>query len=163
MKRVLIVILVVLNIAAPTHAQRRARPSSPSPDISTQLSALGILPDEIRSILLIYSGRNLAKSEVEKLETDIRKTPEDIDKRLKVIGYYDWSGRSSLDHLRLRAHVLWMVENHPEHPAVAEASLRDLHDDPEGTAQMTALWYKNAATCDTVAGRANPRMGKAVT
>jgi tetratricopeptide (TPR) repeat protein len=132
-------------------AQRRTRPSSPSPDISTQLSALGILPNEIRSILLIYSGRNLAKSEVDRLEADIRKTPEDIDRRLKLIGYYDWNGRSSLDHLRLRTHVLWMVENHPEHPAVAEPSLRDLRDDPEGTAQMTELWYKNAATCDTSA------------
>ena len=65
---------------------------------------------------------------------------EDIDKRLKLIGYYDWNGRSSLDRLRLRAHVLWMVENHPEHPAVAEPSLRDLRDDVEGTAQITALW-----------------------
>src|SRR5262245_59905545 len=135
-------------MTTPTDAQRRARPSLPSPDISSQLSALGILPDEVRSILLIYSGRNLAKSEVERLETDIRKTPEEIDKRLKLIGYYDWNGRSSLDHLRLRAHVLWMVENHPEHPAVAEPSLRDLRDDPEGTTQMTALWYKNAARCD---------------
>ena len=109
---------------------------------------MGILPNEVRSILLIYSGRNLAKTEVDKLEADIRKTPEDIDKRLKLIGYYDWNGRSSLEHLRLRVHVLWMVENHPEHPAVAEPSLRDLRDDPEGTKQITDLWYKNAASCD---------------
>jgi hypothetical protein len=106
------------------------------------------LPTEIHAILLIYSGRNLAKRDVEKLEADIIKAPDDIERRLKLIGYYDWNGRSSLDHLRLRAHVLWMVENHPEHPAVAEPSLRDLRDDPEGTAQITALWYKNVVTCD---------------
>ncbi len=107
-----------------------------------------MLPDEIRSILLIYAGRNLGKPEVDKLEADIRKSPEDIDTRLKLIGYYDWNGRTALEHLRLRAHVLWMVENHPEHPALGEPSLRDLRDDPEGTAQLTDLWYKNAATCD---------------
>src|SRR5438477_886502 len=149
MRRFLVVVVTVFSLGGPVDAQRRPRPSSPSPDISTQLSALGILPNEIRSILLIYSGRNLGKTDVDKLEADIRKTPEDIDKRLKLIGYYDSNGRSSLDHLRLRTHVLWMVQNHPEHPAVAEPSLRDLRDDPEGTAQMTALWYKNAATCDT--------------
>jgi len=148
MRRFLVVVLSLFSFVTPIYAQRRPRVASPSPDVSTQLSALGILPDDVRSILLIYSGRNLAKSEVDKLEADIRKTPEDIDKRLKLIGYYDWNGRSSLDRLRLRAHVLWMVENHPEHPAVAEPSLRDLRDDPEGTAQMTELWYKNAATCD---------------
>ena len=151
MKSLLIVVVSLFSFVAPLQAQRRPRVSPSSPDISTQLSALGLLPNEVRSILLIYSGRNLGKSEVDKLETDIRNTPEDIDKRLKLIGYYDWNGRSSLDHLRLRTHVLWMVENHPEHPAVAEPSLRDLRDDPEGTAQMTALWYKNAAMCDTTA------------
>jgi len=147
--RRLLTLLVGLSIALPLSSQRRPRSSSSSPDISVQLSTLGILPNDVRSILLIYSGRNLAKSEVDKLEADIRKAPEDIDKRLKLIGYYDWNGRSSLDHLRLRTHVLWMVENHPEHPAVGEPSLRDLRDDPEGTTQMTELWYKNAASCDT--------------
>jgi hypothetical protein len=147
--RFLILLVGILILAVPLSGQRRPRSSLPPPDISRELSALGILPNEVRSILLIYSGRNIAKSEVDKLEADIRKTPDDIDKRLKLIGFYDWNGRSSLEHLRLRAHVLWMVENHPEHPALAEPSLRDLRDDPEGTTLMTALWYKNAASCDT--------------
>jgi tetratricopeptide (TPR) repeat protein len=43
----------------------------------------------------------------------------------------------------LRTHVLWMVENHPEHASTAEPSLRDLPDDPDGTAQILALWRKN--------------------
>jgi len=36
-----------------------------------------------------------------------------------------------------------MVENHPEHASTAEPSLRDLPDDPDGTAQILALWRKN--------------------
>ena len=44
---------------------------------------------------------------------------------------------------RLRAHVLWMVENHPEHASTAEPSLRDLPDDPEGNVQILELWNKH--------------------
>jgi tetratricopeptide (TPR) repeat protein len=128
-----------------SYPQRRLRWS---PDVSTALTALGILPDEIRSVLLLYSARNLSKSDANKLEVAVQKTPENIDDRLKLIGYYDWNGHTSLDRLRLRAHVLWMIENHPEHPAVAEPSLRDLRDDPEGNVQILALWEKNVPSCN---------------
>src|SRR4051812_23209478 len=115
-QRVLVVALVISLSAAPTYSQRRSRPSPP-PDISSGFSALGILPEEIRSILLIFAGRNLSKADAEKLEVEVRKKPDNVDNRLKLIGYYDRNGRTSLDHLHLREHVLWMVENHPEHPA----------------------------------------------
>jgi hypothetical protein len=36
-----------------------------------------------------------------------------------------------------------MVENHPEHPATSEPSLRDLPDDVEANAQIMALWRKS--------------------
>jgi tetratricopeptide (TPR) repeat protein len=36
-----------------------------------------------------------------------------------------------------------MIQHHPEHPATAEPSLRDLPDDAEGNAQILALWRKN--------------------
>ena len=52
-----------------------------------------------------------------------------MDDRLVLIGYYSHNGRTSIDRLRLRTHVLWMIENHPEHPATGEPSLRDLPDD----------------------------------
>jgi tetratricopeptide (TPR) repeat protein len=36
-----------------------------------------------------------------------------------------------------------MVENHPEHPATAEPSLRDLPDDFDGNSQILLLWKNN--------------------
>jgi hypothetical protein len=38
---------------------------------------------------------------------------------------------------------LWVIENHPEPPATAEPSLRDLPDDPEGNDQIRSLWDRN--------------------
>ena len=109
MRRFLVVVVTVFSLGGPVDAQRRPRPSSPSPDISTQLSALGILPNEIRSILLIYSGRNMAKSEADKLEADIRTTPEDIDKRLKLMNTL---AEADTDERRALRRVLAVVAKH---------------------------------------------------
>lgn len=97
----------------------------------------------MRAILLLYSGKNLSKPKVDEFEADLRQKPEDIDGRLNLIGYYTWNGKTPTDRLRLRAHVLWVVENHPEHPATAEPSLRDLPDDPEGNSKIRAIWDNN--------------------
>src|SRR3989442_3537937 len=120
--------------------QRRSRPPS---NISNGLDALGLWqPESVRAILLLYSGKSLSKPKADELEATLRKTPEKVDERLVLIGYYTTNGKTSLDRTRLRSHVLWMVENHPEHPATAEPSLRDLPDDIEGNAQILSLWRK---------------------
>jgi len=124
--------------------QRRPRQSG---NISNGLDALGLWqPESVRAILLLYSGKSLSKPKSEELETLLRKTPEKLDERLVLIGYYAANGKTAVDRLRLRTHVLWMIENHPEHPATAEPSLRDLPEDADGTAQILALWQKNLET-----------------
>src|SRR5262249_6575294 len=95
---------------------------------------------------LIYSGKSLSKQKAEELEADVRKMPEKIDPRLVLIGYYTSNGKTAVERQRLRSHVLWMIENHPEHPATGEPSLRDLPDDNEGNAQILALWNRNLET-----------------
>jgi hypothetical protein len=60
-----------------------------------------------------------------------------------LIGYYSANAKTPTERTRLRTHVLWMVENHPEHPSTAEPSLRDLPDDVDGNAQILALWRKH--------------------
>jgi hypothetical protein len=92
---------------------------------------------------LLYSGKTLSKAKADELEAELRKSPEKIESRLLLIGYYTANARTPIDHTRLREHVLWMVENHPEHPATAEPSLRDLPDDRDGNARILALWNKN--------------------
>jgi hypothetical protein len=100
-------------------------------------------PESVRSILLLYSGKTLPKAKADELETDLKKTPEKIESRLLLIGYYSANARTPNDHMRLREHVLWMIGNHPEHPATAEPNLRDLPDDRDGNAQILDLWNKN--------------------
>src|SRR5438067_1186208 len=105
---------IVPNLAGGELQQRRPRQSN---NISNGLDALGLWqPESVRSILLLYSGKSLSKPKAEELETTLRKTPEKVDERLVLIGYYNANGKTALDRTRLRSHVLWMIENHPEHP-----------------------------------------------
>jgi len=125
-------------------AQRRPRPSS---NIPNAFDSLGLWqPESVRAILLLYSGKSISKSKAEELETSLRKDQEKIDDRLMLIGYYSANEKTVTDRLRLRNHVLWMVELHPEHPATGEPSLRDLPDDPEANNQILALWRKHLET-----------------
>src|SRR5438477_4960196 len=139
--RLLIAILLLtagLNAAGRERLQRE-RPSS----VASALDALGLLqPESVRSILLLHFGKSLLRSKARELEAALRKDPNNIDDRLMLIGYYTSNGHESTDGLRLRSHVLWMVENHPEHASTAEPSLRDLPDDPEGNVQILDLWDK---------------------
>jgi hypothetical protein len=128
---------------APAPQRRRVSPPA-SVGRANPLDSLGILqPESIRSILLLYLARSMTKDKAAQLESDVQKKPEDIDSRLSLIGYYSWNGRTVVDQVRLRTHVLWFIEHHPEHPATAEPSLRDLPDDPDGNLQIQALWRKN--------------------
>src|SRR5438093_13039730 len=95
--------------------QRRPRQSS---NTSSGIDALGMWqPESVRAILLLYNGKSLSKPKADELEADVRKTPDNIEPRIILIGYYSSNGKTSTDRMRLRSHVLWMIENHPEHPA----------------------------------------------
>ena len=140
-------IAILLCVAGVTNASGgellQRGPRAPN-GAAAVLDSLGVLqPESVRSILLLYSGKSLLKSKTEELEADLRKSPENIESRLMLVGYYTWNARSALEHLRLRAHVLWMIENHPEHAATAEPSLRELADDPDGNEKILDLWTKN--------------------
>jgi tetratricopeptide (TPR) repeat protein len=113
----------------------------PQINLSNLLGSLQ--PEPVRSILLLHSGRSLSKARAQELEADLRSTPDDTDARLNLIGYYSWNGNSPADSLRLREHVLWMVEHHPENPATGEPGLIDLPDDPDGSARILELWKRN--------------------
>jgi hypothetical protein len=130
--------------------QRRPRTTT---NVPNGLDALGLFqPESVRAILLLYSGKSLSKPKAEELEATLRKTPDKVDERLVLIGYYAANGKTSQDHVRLRTHVLWMIESHPEHPATAEPGLRDLPGDVEANAQILALWRRNvAARSDSLA------------
>jgi hypothetical protein len=125
-----------------TGAQRR--PVRPPPAGTSALDSLGLSqPESVRAILLLYSGKAVSKPKADELEADIKRNPDKIEPRLVLIGYYSANGKTPADRSHLRQHVLWMIENHPEHPATAEPSLRDLPDDRDGNGQILVLWTKN--------------------
>ena len=86
-----VVLLVWIAIIVVRHSfgrelQRRPRTSS---NIANGLDSLGLWqPESVRAILLLYSGKNLSKPKAGELEADLRKTPEKIENRLVLIGYY---------------------------------------------------------------------------
>jgi tetratricopeptide (TPR) repeat protein len=139
-----LLLALIAACATPAPAEMQQRRSRPPSNLPNSIDTLGLWqPESVRGILLIYSGKSLSKAKADELEADLRKSPEKIDPRLTLIGYYSSNGKTPLDRQRLRTHVLWMIENHPEHPATAEPSLRDLPGDSEGNAQILALWNKN--------------------
>src|SRR5579884_3554459 len=145
---VVAVLLAVTIAASPAAAQRQhgSTPVSRTPAVNP-LDAIGISqPESIRSILLLYLAKSLPKAKAAQLENEVRDHPENIDSRLSLIGYYSWNGKTAVDRQRLRTHVLWMIENHPEHAATAEPALRDLPDDPEGNVEILKLWTRNLET-----------------
>jgi len=143
--RCLLFLVLTASPALHLFGQRlQQRRPAQSNNISNGLDALGVWqPESVRAILLLYSGKSLSKPKAEELEATLRKNPEKIDERLVLIGYYTANGKTALDRMHLRNHVLWMVGNHPEHPSTAEPSLRDLPGDVEGNAQILALWTEH--------------------
>jgi tetratricopeptide (TPR) repeat protein len=143
--RILIAALLVgVTAANASGREPRQRGDRATSSINTTLDALGLSqPESVRSILLLYEGKSILRSKAEELESNLRKDPGRVDDRLMLIGYYSWNGHEGLEKFRLRTHVLWMLQNHPEHPATAEPSLRDLPDDREGNNQVLELWEQN--------------------
>src|SRR2546421_10604105 len=136
----LLVFATALDSAGGGPRQRSGRPSING----NALDLLGLSqPESVRSILLLYTGKSISKSKAADLEAGLKQTPEKIDDRLTLIGYYTSNAQDGLDKLRLRAHVLWIIGNHPEHPATAEPGLRDLPDDPDGNNEVLELWQHN--------------------
>src|SRR5215831_2887737 len=134
--------LLSARVITLTGAQRR--PVRPPSSGTSPLDTLGLSqPESVRAILLLYSGKAVSKPKADELEAELKKNPDKIEPRLVLIGYYSANGKTPADRSHLRQHVLWMIEKHPEHPATAEPSLRDLPDDRDGNAQILALWTKN--------------------
>jgi tetratricopeptide (TPR) repeat protein len=144
MRFLITTLLVAVTASNASARELRQRGGRPANSINSALDVLGLSqPESVRSILLLYEGKSILRSKADELESNLRKNPGRIDDRLMLIGYYTWNGHEGMDKLRLRSHVLWMIQNHPEHPATAEPGLRDLPDDPEGNNQVLELWQQN--------------------
>lgn len=66
---------------------------------------------------LVLEGRELTKKDVAQLEKKLEEDPTDLETRITVLGYYFAHRTESLELAEKRAeHIIWIVENQPEHP-----------------------------------------------
>jgi len=91
-------------------------------------------------------------ADADKIEADLQSRPDDLTLRVQLLRYYTQQGAQYAGRVKLlrRKHVLWMVENHPEHSVLSEwAGALDPsgHElaDAEGYTACSAAWQKALA------------------
>ena len=96
------------------------------------------------------SAENMTAAQVDALEASLDRTPEDFDALRKLRHFYQVSGQKVFGWnemvARRRPHILWMIEQHPEHelamwPVSADA-------DPAGYRAAAQRWLAQAAKPD---------------
>src|SRR5262245_54592872 len=60
-------------------------------------------------------GGRMSVDEKTALEEQVAKSPQDVESRTKLLGYYFMKGRQDADAQSARQrHILWLIENAPE-------------------------------------------------
>jgi hypothetical protein len=91
-------------------------------------------------------------ADADKIEADLQSRPDDLNLRVQLLRYYTQQSAQSAGRVKplRRKHVLWMVENHPEHSVLSEwvgaldPSGHELAD-AEGYTACSAAWQKALA------------------
>jgi len=93
---------------------------------------------------LILESKGLSKDQVEELEQLLLSFPDNVQTRIKLIGYYH---RHEIDDVFVRKmmakHVLWIIENRPD-SKIAGLPITSLHPDYHGDLYFEGkrLWMK---------------------
>jgi TonB family protein len=86
---------------------------------------------------LLTEGSRLSAAEVQQLEQQLARDPEDLAARGKLVAYYS---TNNISHPRLE-HILWLIEHHPESAITLyfsrERAFNSTDDD-----RVKALWMK---------------------
>ena len=87
-------------------------------------------------------------ADADKQAADLNNHPDDTTGRANLLRYYFSQIGQSSDRVKplRRPHILWFVENHPDHPILSDsAGVIEKTDDPDGFAQAEAEWKKAIA------------------
>ena len=115
---------------------------------------------EMKMSQLVREGHRLTKEQAASLEEALAGTPDDINGRARLMGYYFAPGSESLGaDARIQArrrHILWFIRNHPDSALLmtSEATLDARgHSlaDPEGYDQLRKAWIEQTAKKDASA------------
>ncbi len=108
-----------------------------------------IMKDSIYSnkdlVGLALEGDRLKPKKARELEETLQHDPDDIRSRAQLLGYYFTRHHFRKDkRMSWRTHILWMVQNLPDHPFhLNPFTIISKGDDPEGYDLYRALWLQH--------------------
>jgi len=97
--------------------------------------------EEMEQMMLPNSGQCLSKAEATALEKKLLRTPDDLEIRLKLIGYYLLRTRTSAPNKDARRkHIEWLIDNHPDHFVAGEPWVWMYEYSPKAFAAVRQHW-----------------------
>jgi tetratricopeptide (TPR) repeat protein len=139
--------VLAVAIAAACRPATHVQPLQPDPALAARRA------EEKARTAKEYEARRMTPEQVAALEAVVIKTPDDQDARHKLLLYYSDFERK-LDPAAIaarRAHVLWMIERHPDHDTRMSwwtriyTTNQDRNPDPDGYAHAKRLWLTHTA------------------
>jgi beta-lactamase regulating signal transducer with metallopeptidase domain len=166
--------LVALSCAAAVFVAAACREQS--------IYAVELKPDPQNSAMLAKqktgeafnrAARNLDARQVEDLEAAVRRNPEDLETRKKLMIFYQASGRKVLGDQKtvaaFWAHRLWCIQHHPDDIC---ASLAEPLSEPAGYQDAKTFWLAAVQRKDvapgvvisaaTFIGRTDPQLAEGI-
>jgi TonB family protein len=128
-------------------------PPSAAPNVDRPAPAVDLTEASRTASRLTSEGRALPPQQASDLEDRLKTNPDDLDARMRLLGYYYFSGvrNAGADATRKarRRHVLWMIEHHPDAelmmlPVITIDPAGHALADPEGYDQAKKLWMQQA-------------------
>ena len=119
-----------------------------------------ILAQQAKMSKLTHEGYRLTPEQAAPMEEALKKTPEDIETRARLMGFYFAPNSQSLKpEARVQArrrHILWLIANHPDSALLALSEATVNHDgqylgDSDGYEQAKKAWLEAVAKKDVSA------------
>lgn len=136
---------VVIAIAVACRQETKVEPLREDPVVAARLKANAQRMENARS------AEQMTLDEAASLEDALKKNPEDMATREKLLMFYRWTGRNRqpwADNVAARKrHALWLVRNHPDSDLLSMVHL-SMREDPAGYAEARRLWLTAIAPRD---------------
>ena len=101
--------------------------------------------------LLTKQGRGLTAQGVKTIEAGLKESPDDLENRIRLLGYYFGKQFSSPEARNARiAHVLWIIRHHPD-SSIAGLSASQINKifDAIGYSKASMLWLEQVESNST--------------
>lgn len=101
------------------------------------------LMKEMMPSLLFIQGGDMPPEQVDEQERILENDPNNMKARCLLLGYYGDFARRNESY---REHVLWVIENMPEHPIVRECEFFTSKDSHDAYQHGKELWLRHLQT-----------------